>query len=70
MSLVRSITFQEGVLNAAAKANITEVAIAVERRYDIDDASASERPLEFSRLHIVGTNVPDPVKRVAEVPLT
>jgi hypothetical protein len=67
MSLLRSITFQEGVWDSAAQARIAEVAIAREQQYCIDDSSRGWRPPEFARVHSVGTNVLDPVRRVAEV---
>jgi hypothetical protein len=70
MALLRSITFQEGVWNAAAQASIAEVAIAREQQCSTDESSAGQRPLEFARVHSVGTNILDPVKRVAEVNLT
>jgi hypothetical protein len=70
MALLRSITFQEGVWNAAAQASIAEVAIAREQQCSTDESSAGKRPLEFARVHSVGTNILDPVKRVAEVNLT
>jgi len=70
MSLLRSITFQEGVWDAAVQASIAEVAIAREQIYGIDGPAAGWRPPEFARVHSVGTNVLDPVRRVAQVNLT
>lgn len=70
MSLLRSITFQEGVWDAAAHAKIAEVAIAREQKCSTDAGTADRRPPEFARVHSVGTNSFDPVKRVAEVSLS
>ena len=67
MSLLRSITFQEGVWIAAAQASIAEVAIAREQQFYTDKSSAGQRPPEYVRVHSVGTNILDPVKRIAEV---
>jgi hypothetical protein len=67
MSLLRSITFQEGVWDAAAQAGIAEVAIAREQQYCVDGPLTGWRPPEFARAHSVGTTVLDPVRRVAEV---
>jgi hypothetical protein len=68
MSLLRSIRFQEGVWNAKAQASIAEVAIRRELSFN-DPSLPDQRPLEFARVHSVGT-IMDPVKRVAEVNLT
>jgi hypothetical protein len=70
MSLLRSITFQEGVWDAAVQAGIAEVAIARERQCCGDGPAAGWRPPEVARVHSVGTNVLDPVRRVAEVSLS
>ena len=70
MTLLRSTTLQEGVWNAAAQASIAEVAIAREQQCSTGESSAAQRPLELARVHNVGTNILDPVKRVAEVSLT
>jgi Fungal specific transcription factor domain/Fungal Zn(2)-Cys(6) binuclear cluster domain len=70
MSLLRSITFQEGVWDAVVQASIAEVAIAREQIYGIDGPAAGWRPPEFARVHSVGTNVLDLVRRVAQVNLT
>lgn len=70
MALLRSITFQEGVWNAAAQASIAGVAIAREQQCSPKESSAGQRPLEVARVHSVGTNILDPVKQVAEVNLT
>jgi hypothetical protein len=67
---LRSITFQEGVWDAAAHARIAEVAIAREQQCSADVAAADQRHPEFARVHSVGTNVLDPVRRVAEVSLS
>jgi hypothetical protein len=50
ISLLRSITSQEGVWNAAAKASIVEVAIAVKRQVETDDPLTSEMPVGFARV--------------------
>lgn len=68
MTLLRSITFQEGVWNAAAQAGIAQVAIDREKFYN-KPGSAEERPREFARVHSVGAVI-DPVKRTAEVHLS
>jgi hypothetical protein len=70
MSLLRSVTFQEGVWDAAAHVRIAEVAIAREQRCSVDVAAVDQRPPESARVHSVGTNVLDPVRRVAEVNLS
>jgi len=66
MSLLRSINFQEGVWEATAQASIASVAIAREQQGIVE----GERPLEVARVYSVGSNVLDPLKRVAEVNLT
>lgn len=69
MSLLRSIRFQEGVWNAAAQANIAQISIDRELTFD-GHSIPSQRPLEFARVHSVGCEIFDPLKRVAEVHLT
>ena len=69
MTLLRSITFQEGVWNASAQASRAQVAINREMVFDEPGAS-NERPKEFVRVHSVGSEAFDPVKRVAEVTLS
>jgi hypothetical protein len=66
MALLRSLTFQEGVWDAAAHADITEVALAREQHYSADGLAAVNRPPEFARVHPVGTNVLDLVGRVVK----
>jgi len=68
MSLLKSIKFQEGVWNASAQLAIAQVAINRENAFN-DAASVTDRPLEFARVHSVGTMI-DPVRKVAEVILT
>jgi hypothetical protein len=68
MSLLRSITFQEGVWNAAAQTRIAEVAIAMEQQYNSSDILLpDQRPPEFVRVHSIGSDFLDPVNRVANV---
>ena len=69
LSLLRSICFQEGVWNAKAQASIAQVAINRELSFN-NPSLPDRRPLESARVHSVGVNVLDPVKRVAEVNLT
>lgn len=69
MTLLRSIQFREGVWNAVAQAAIAQVAIDRENSF-MDPSNLEDRPQEFARVHSVGANVYDPVKRMAEVNLT
>jgi len=68
IALLKSIKFQEGVWNASAQVAIAQVAIDRENAFN-DVAGVADRPMEFARVHSVGTVI-DPVKRVAEVILT
>ncbi|KUJ10119.1 uncharacterized protein LY89DRAFT_787754 [Mollisia scopiformis] len=69
ISLLRSITFQEGVWNAASQAAIAQVAIDREN-YFKDENNPSRRVSEFGRVHTVGIDVIDFVKKTAEVILS
>lgn len=69
LSLLRSIRFQEGVWNAKAQATIAQVAVDRELSFS-DPSNPSQRPSEFARVHSVGLDVNDPVKRIAEVSLS
>ena len=68
MTLLRSITFQEGVWNATMQASIAQVAVDRENLFS-ELESVGGRPKEFARVHSVGTVI-DPAKRIAEVDLT
>ncbi|CZR69886.1 uncharacterized protein PAC_19786 [Phialocephala subalpina] len=68
MSLLKSINFQEGVWIAAAQVSIAQVAIDRENAFN-DSTILSDRPMEFARVHSVGTVI-DPVKKTAEVVLS
>lgn len=67
MSLLRSIKFQEGVWNAATQASIAEVVIARELQCSLGSLVMGERPPEAARIHSVGTEILDPVRRIADV---
>lgn len=67
--LLGSIKFQEGAWDAAMHARVARVAI--EREYASDAMGGTgARPAEFARVHSVGADELDQVKRVAQVTLT
>jgi hypothetical protein len=69
VSLLKSISFQEGAWNAAIQVAMAQVAI--EREYAFNDANTVEaRPAEFARVHTVGAEEVDHVNRIIKVTLT